>query len=318
MQRESLLPKFLGCLLGVAIGDALGACREGRGMARKGEIESLAEKLELLTYTDDTHMTIGVAESLIESKGFHGEHMTQTFTRNYDAEPWRGYGPGPPRIFRMIRAGEPWDRAASKLYKGGSFGNGSAMRVAPIGLLYSTDPAKLREVAYKSSMITHSHELGKEGASLEAYAVALATNIASDREVDQEVFIERLHNFAQHPLYRQKIACIRELLGEEDRARVVSILGNGIEALNSVPTAIYSFLRQPKSYQDCVLYAISLGGDTDTIAAMAGAISAAHLGVEAIPYSWRARLENKPYIELLAEKLWQLAASLNTKTDEGS
>ena len=316
MQQENLKAKFLGCLLGVAVGDALGVCREGRGMARKGEIESLAEKLELLSYTDDTHMTIGVVESLVESRGFNGEHMTQTFIRNYEAEPWRGYGPGPPRIFRMIRAGEPWYGAADKLFRGGSFGNGSAMRVAPIGLLYSTDPARLRMVAYESSKLTHSHELGKEGAALQAYAVALATNVVSDREVDREVFVERLYNFTQHPRYQQKLTCIRELLGEEDRARVVSVLGNGIEALNSVPTAIYSFLRHPESYSDCVLYAISLGGDTDTIAAMAGAISGAHLGAEAIPCRWRTRLENRAYIELLAEKLWHLAASLSTETDE--
>ena len=216
----------------------------------------------------------------------------------------------------MIKAGEPWDEAAGRLYKGGSFGNGSAMRVAPVGLLYSTDPAKLREVAYKSSMITHSHELGKEGAALEAYAVALATNTTTDREIDPEVFIQELHNFTQQPLYRQKIAGMKELLGEDDRAKVVSILGNGIEAPNSVPTAIYSFLRQPKSYKDCVLYAISLGGDTDTIAAMAGAVSGAHLGVEAIPHGWQARLENKPYIELLAEKLCQLTGSLKAKADD--
>ncbi|MDH5781336.1 MAG: ADP-ribosylglycohydrolase family protein, partial [Dehalococcoidia bacterium] len=83
--------------------------------------------------------------------------------------------------------------------------------------------------------------------------------------------------------------------------------GNGIEALNSVPTAIYCFLKQPKSYKDSVIYAISLGGDTDTIASMAGAISGAYLGVEAIPQEWRLKLENKAYIEDLAEKLWQTA-----------
>ena len=309
MPTESLRSKFLGCLLGVAIGDALGASREGRGMASKGEVESLAEKLSWLTYTDDTHMTIGVPQSLVDSQGFDGEHMAQTFIRNYEAEPWRGYGPGPPRIFRMIKAGEPWNRAGSKLYGGGSFGNGSAMRVAPIGLLYGDHPAELREIACQSSLITHCHQLGKEGAALEAYAVALATNTPPDREVDPEVFIQQLHNFIQHPRYRQKIACIGELLAEEDRVRVVSVLGNGVEALRSVPTAIYSFLRHPKSYEDSVLYPISLGGDTDTIAAMAGAISGAYLGVEAIPHRWRAKLENRAYIEALAEELWQLTVS---------
>lgn len=307
MHKGKLKSKFLGCLIGAAIGDGLGAWREGRRIAEKEDIASLAEKVEELAYTDDTHMTIGVVESLIQSRGFDGEHMAQTFIKNYEAEPWRGYGPGPPRVFRMIKRGEPWDSAASKIYRGGSFGNGSAMRVAPIGLLYSNNPAKLREIAYKSSSITHSHELGKEGAALQAYAVALALNTPSDEEIDREAFLLKLQNFAQTQLYKEKIANTKELLGEQDRARVVAVLGNGIEALNSVPTAIYCFLKQPKSYKDSVIYAISLGGDTDTIASMAGAISGAYLGIEAIPQEWRLKLENKAYIEDLAEKLWQTA-----------
>jgi len=206
----------------------------------------------------------------------------------------------------MIKTGEPWNSAASKLYNGGSLGNGSAMRVAPVGLLYSNDPAKLREIAYQSSSITHSHELGREGAALQAYAVALALDTPSDEEINQKDFLLKLQDFAQNGLYKKKIAQIKELLGEQDKARVVAVLGNGIEALRSVPTAIYSFLRQPRSYKDTVIYAISLGGDTDTIASMAGAISGAYLGLDALPGEWRAKLENKDYIETLAERLWQL------------
>lgn len=307
MHKGKLKSKFLGCLIGAAIGDGLGAWREGRRMAEKEDIASLAERVEELAYTDDTNMTIGVVESLIQSRGFDGEHMAQTFIKNYEAEPWRGYGPGPPKVFRMIKSGEPWDSAASKIYRGGSFGNGSAMRVAPIGLLYSNNPAKLREIAYKSSSITHSHELGKEGAAIQAYAVVLALNTPSDEEIDREAFLLKLQNFAQTQLYKEKIANTKELLGEQDRARVVAVLGNGIEALNSVPTAIYCFLKQPKSYKDSVIYAISLGGDTDTIASMAGAISGAYLDIEAIPQEWRLKLENKASIEDLAERLWQTA-----------
>jgi poly(ADP-ribose) glycohydrolase ARH3 len=94
MYKGKLKSKFIGCLVGVAVADGLGSCREGRGMTEREKIESLVEKLEQLTYTDDTHMTIGVAESLIESKGFNGEHMAQTFIRNYEAEPWRGTDQG--------------------------------------------------------------------------------------------------------------------------------------------------------------------------------------------------------------------------------
>jgi len=307
VHKGKLKSKFLGCLVGTAIGDALGAGREGMGMSRSEDIVSLAEKLGQLIYTDDTHMTIGIAESLIERKGFDGEHMAQTFIENYEAEPWRGYGPGPPRIFGMIKSGEAWYSAANGLYRGGSFGNGSAMRVAPVGLLYSRNLEKLREIAYQSSSITHSHELGKEGAALQACAVALALNTSSDEEIDREVFLSRLQDFIKDRLYKEKVARIRELLGEQDKAKVVAVLGNGIEAPRSVPTAIYCFLRQPQSYKDTVIYAISLGGDTDTIAAMAGAISGAYLGIEAIPSEWRAKLENREYIETLAEKLWHIA-----------
>jgi poly(ADP-ribose) glycohydrolase ARH3 len=299
--------KFPGCLVGTAIGDALGAGWEGGGMSRTEDIVSLAEKLEQLIYTDDTHMTMGIAESLIESKGFDGEHMAQTFIKNYEAEPWRGYGPGPPIIFGMIKSGEAWYSAANRLYRGGSFGNGSAMRVAPVGLLYSRNLEKLREIAYQSSSITHSHELGKEGAALQACAVALALNTPSDEDIDREAFLSRLQNFIRNQVYKEKVAQIRELLGEQDKTKVVAVLGNGIEAPRSVPTAIYCFLRQPQSYRDTVIYAISLGGDTDTIAAMAGAISGAYLGIEAIPSEWRAKLENREYIETLAEKLWHIA-----------
>jgi len=276
-------------------------------MTRREEIELLTERLEQLTYTDDTHMTIGVVESLIESNGFDGEHMAQTFIRNYESEPWRGYGPGPPRVFRMIKNGESWDNAASKIYKGGSFGNGAAMRVAPIGLLYYYNPTKLREIACKSSSITHSHELGKEGAALQAYAVALALNTPLGEEIDGEAFILKLQNFAQNQTYKEKLASVKELLGEQDRRQVVAVLGNGIEALRSVPIAIYCFLSHPRSYKDCVIYAISLGGDTDTIASMAGAISGANLGIKAIPNEWRAKLENRVYIEALAEGLYEIA-----------
>jgi len=307
VHEGKLKSKFLGCLIGTAIGDSLGARREGRGMSRSEDIVSLAEKLEQLIYTDDTHMTIGITESLIESKGFDGEHMAQTFIKNYEAEPWRGYGPGPPRIFGMIKSGEAWDSAANGLYRGGSFGNGSAMRVAPVGLLYSRNLEKLREIAYQSSSITHSHELGKEGAALQACAVALALNTPADEDIDREAFLSKLQNFIQDQLYKEKVARIRELLGWQDKAKVVAVLGNGIEAPRSVPTAIYCFLRQPQAYKDTVIYAISLGGDTDTIAAMAGAISGAYLGIEAIPSKWRAKLENKEYIEALVEKLWQIA-----------
>ena len=307
MAEQTLQSKFLGSFTGTAVGDALGAPLEGYFSIDFTQIQALVDKLEVLSYTDDTHMMIGVAQSLIEKRGFDGEHMAYTFIRNYDEEPFRGYGPGPPRLFRLIKKGEAWDKAAEKLYPGGSYGNGSAMRVAPVGLLYHSDPAKLKEIAYKSSQVTHAHVLGKEGAALQAYAVALAAKLGRSLAFDNREFLEELDSFAEQEVYKQKLRKMKELLGGADKLRVVKELGNGIEAFTSVPTAIYSFLYHPGSFEEAVIYAISLGGDTDTIGAMTGAISGAYLGIDAIPGGWRERLENRTYIEELALKLWRLA-----------
>jgi len=306
MDREDLRSKILGSLMGTGIGDALGASLEGWHRVDPDEVRALAEKRHILTYTDDTHMMIGVAESLIESKGFDGEHMTGRFMENYSREPFRGYGPGPPRVFRMIKSGEAWDKAAEKLYGGGSFGNGSAMRIAPVGVFYYDDLARLKEIAYKSSQITHAHELGKEGAALQAYAIALATQADPSLALQGNEFLRKLTDFVKHEVYRQKLKSVKELLGEKDRSKVVAGLGHGIEAFNSVPTAIYSFLSHPNSFEEAVIYAISLGGDTDTIGAMTGAISGAHLGIEAIPSKWQEKLENRNYIAELADRLWRI------------
>ena len=86
--------KFIGSMLGSAVGDALGAFVEGFYSVRIGEWEKIVEEAEVLRYTDDTHMMIGVAESLIEKRKFDGAHMAETFVKNY-YEPWRGYEPAP-------------------------------------------------------------------------------------------------------------------------------------------------------------------------------------------------------------------------------
>jgi poly(ADP-ribose) glycohydrolase ARH3 len=306
MVKQVLKSKFLGSFLGTAIGDALGAPFEGYPEVDAEEIEAVADRQEVLTYTDDTHMMIGIAESLLKNQGFDGKDMALTFTRNYELEPWRGYGPGPPHIFRLVRAGVAWDEAALRLYHGGSYGNGSAMRIAPVGVFYHDDPSRLKDITYQSSQITHAHQLGKEGAALQAYAVALATNLEPSSSFDRGAFLAKLLNFVSDEIYREKLSKMEALLHHPDKTRVVLELGNGIEAFNSVPTAIYSFLSQPHSFTRAVFLAISLGGDTDTIGAMTGAISGAYLGFDAIPSKWRDKLENRLYISQLAERLCKI------------
>jgi len=289
--------KFVGCMLGCAVGDALGL--------------SLWRGVFDGRWTDDTHMMIGVAESLIANKGFDGNHMALTFIKNFDEEPWRGYASGPPKVFRLIKSGVPWSEAAKSLFGGqGSFGNGAAMRVAPVGLLYYDDLESLRRVAYNQSRITHTHELGMEGAALQACAIALAVKANPPNELNPKTSLKELISFTNINIYKYKLRRAGELLNEPDKRVVVKELGNGVEAFNSVPTAIYCFLRNINSFKDAVTYAISLGGDADTIGAMTGAISGAYHGIEAIPTSWIEKLERRDYIENLARQLWKVKAEL--------
>jgi poly(ADP-ribose) glycohydrolase ARH3 len=299
------LESFKGSLIGCAVGDALGSELEGTS-----ELRSISDSTLLGRWTDDTHMMIGVAESLIENKGFDGKRMALTFINHYEEEPWRGYASGPPQVFRWIKSGVPWKEASKRLFGGaGSFGNGAAMRVAPIGLLYHDNLVELRSVAYESSQITHAHELAKEGAAIEAYAIALSINSAlSPRygKIDPSRFLSELKRFAKGEVYLKKLGIIEELLAESSEDRVRRKLGNGVEASESVPTAIFCFLHNSNNFKAALQYAVSLGGDTDTIAAMTGAISGAYHGYAAIPEQWRGGLEQKDYIESLAEKLWHI------------
>ncbi len=297
----SLKSKFLGCLIGSAIGDSVGSLHEGLGVPQQRILPSVGR------WTDDTHMMIGVAESLIENEGFDGKAMAQTFIGNYEREPWRGYASGPPMVFSWIKSGIAWNEAARKLYHGeGSFGNGAAMRVGPVGLLWHDDPDALRSVACSQSRITHTHELGIQGAALQAYTVALATNAQPSFRGTPVVFLRSLIDFTPNELYKQKLQTARKLLEEAGRQQAARELGNGVEAFNSVPTAVYSFLRHHESFEEAIVYAVSLGGDTDTIAAMTGAISGAYHGIKAIPEEWRIPLERGDYIEELARRLYSI------------
>jgi poly(ADP-ribose) glycohydrolase ARH3 len=314
MDTERLRDKFRGALLGVAVGDALGAPFEGMGVVSPADLKRLEEKPGPLRYTDDTHMTLGMAESLLERRGFDGEHMAITFARNYQLEPWRGYGAGPPQIFHLLAQGVPWDKAGGMLFDGtGSFGNGAAMRVAPTALAYHSDIGNVISFAAQSALITHAHEFGIEGAVMQACTIAYLIEWDAGEPLVAPLLLRLLDGLAQSPVYRHKLKRINTLLPRASSGEVIKELGNGIAAHEAVPAALYSFLRNHGSFSKAVLYAISLGGDTDTIASMTGALSGAYLGESAIPALWREEVEGAHRLRKLADALTTLVDETNVK-----
>src|SRR4051794_11356255 len=145
---SSLLERFEGCLLGLAVGDALGGKFEAQSAdgirARFPTAEQLiAYPQEEIWYTDDTQMAIGVGEALVERGEIIEEVLCRAFVANY--VPARGYGRGARMVLDAMEEGRDYRQVAEHHFPGGSYGNGAAMRVAPVGLLFRGDHQRLRE-----------------------------------------------------------------------------------------------------------------------------------------------------------------------------
>lgn len=285
VSRDVLTDRFRGALVGTAVGDALGAPAEGLVRVPGSYLDSLDDDPPNLRYTDDTAMTIGVARSLVERDGFDGDHMAGVLADIYRQEPRRGYGSGPPIVFELRERGVPWDEAATRLFDGeGSFGNGAAMRVASVALHAYPDREAAADLARGTAIITHSHPEGIDGAVIQAVAIETVLTSVS---IESDQITTGLLDDASTSALREKLTFLAENADRPLR-EISETLGNGIAARDSVVTALACFLANPDDFPGAIKSAIGLGGDTDTIAAMTGALSGAHLGLEAIPEPWRA------------------------------
>ena len=300
--------------MGLAVGDATGAPYEGLFadmIFRMGPARSLVEtpSKETRHYTDDTQMAIGVAETLIECGEINETVLCAAFAKNYD--PARGYGQGARRVIEAMIAGEDWRELAATLFPGGSLGNGAAMRVAPVGLMFCDDLDQVAAQAELSASPTHIHPLAVDGARILAIAVAIAMRESPFVRAD---FFGELKNWAKTEEFQWQLSVAAQLRPSD----TVSGFGNSLEAHRSVVTAISCFAGSPDCYAEVICRAIGQGNDTDTLAAMAGAISGARLGIEAIPTNLIESLEDsakgRTYISELADKLHKAYESRRDQT----
>eukprot|EP00062_Callorhinchus_milii_P018454 gi/632971942/ref/XP_007902417.1/ PREDICTED: poly(ADP-ribose) glycohydrolase ARH3 [Callorhinchus milii] len=340
------LSRFRGAMAGALLGDCIGGDFEGKEAVSSREVLEAVRALEeeeeeqrqeagpgSLVYSDDTAMTRCVAQSLIAKQDFDEVDMAMRFAEEYKKEPNRGYGSGVVRVFKKLLSPNCKDvlKPAREQFKGkGSYGNGGAMRIAPIALAYP-EAKDVKKFARRNAEITHASSLGYNGAILQALAVhyALREELKKDQYVDHLIGeMQLVENDEKSVLdakdlneefpFSNRLKKVKLFLGRTDvsKEEVVNELGNGIAAFESVPTAIYSFLRCmepdpdiPANYnglQRTIIYSISLGGDTDTIATMAGAIAGAHYGFDQAPDTWRRSCEAHKDADDFAEKLYDL------------
>jgi ADP-ribosylglycohydrolase len=223
---------------GAILGDVIGSRFEWKNY--KGTDFTLFNSKS--RFTDDTVLTIAIASAILKGKSY--EEEVKAFANAY---PNAGYGGN----FRKWMRGEltgPYN----------SWGNGSAMRVSPIAYAFETEAEILAE-AKASAEITHNHPEGIKGAQALALAIFLARNGASKEEIKNRIQSDFGYDLERtcdeiRPNYKFDVSC-----------------------QGSVPEAIIAFLEST-NVEHAIRLAISLGGDSDTIASMSGALAEAFYG----------------------------------------
>lgn len=297
-----MVEKFEGCILGLAIGDALGMPAEG--MSREKIKEIFGELREFMPspygdlkagqWTDDTEQTILLAESILETVYFNPSNFAEKL-KNWYLSGGRRIGPTTRIAVINLLRGATWQNS-------GVFSDtcGSSMRVAPIGLVYHFNLNLVENYAEISSGITHKSPTAIAGSIAVAIAIACKVLDFSDEEMLEEV-VKRVEKHDQ--LLADKITLAYEIKDKElDYA--IEKLGNSISVLDAVPMSFYCVFSS-KNFEKCVIRSANCGGDTDSISAIAGAIKGAE-GVENIPDRLIKGLEDSDYLIELANRLYEL------------
>ena len=281
-------------LEGLATGDALGeACSYSHETVRPklgGKLPAMGS----LRYTDDTEMASAVLEVLMRLGGIDEDVMAWQFRRRYHRDSERGYGKMTRRWLEQTLAGEDWRAVTARAFGGGSFGNGSAMRVAPVGAWFHDDMAKVVKFATSSAVVTHAHPEGIAGAI--AVAVATAAAVAGRgrpvQDVAGEIF-KAARTFVIEGKTADGIARAQALGAGASVRDAMAALGNGsdITCMDTVPFCLWNATRCLGDYREAIISTIEAGGDCDTNAAIVGAICAAYGGTEGMPSDWLAARE---------------------------
>ncbi|WP_063830685.1 ADP-ribosylglycohydrolase family protein [Kitasatospora phosalacinea] len=280
-------------LQGLSVGDALGAQFFVPATART-HLDARTEPPGPWPWTDDTETACSVYAAQYERGGIDTFDLTHAFARRHDFD--RGYGPAANRMLRLIREGGDARRLAAELFGGqGSFGNGAAMRVAPLGAGYAEDPAAAVRPAADTAVTTHTHPQAVDG----AIAVAVAAALAVRARTEPTTPARHLHAVAELTPRGAVHRGLVEAAGLTDRSdprAAAALLGNGsrTSAADTVPYALWCAAHWLTDYPSAVWAAIGAGGDVDTVAAITGGVVAARTGTDGIPARWLAAREPLP------------------------
>ncbi|MFG2226440.1 ADP-ribosylglycohydrolase family protein [Streptomyces sp. NPDC048644] len=282
--------RALASLRGLTVGDALGS--QFFVPAHYPALKRRTLPPAPWRWTDDTEMTCSVLAVLTTHGRIDQDALAGSFADHHDAD--RGYGPAVNRMLDLIREGGDWRELASGLFNGqGSWGNGAAMRIAPVGAWYADDPEQATHQAEISAYTTHQHREAVVGAMAVAAAAALVANPAGAPGPEQ--LIDDVMALIPRSAVQAGLRRARDMLDYANSGTVAAVLGCGrrTTAHDTVPFALWAAARHLGNYEQAFWTTAEAGGDVDTTCAIVGGIIASGRGGHP-PQEWLDGTEPLP------------------------
>lgn len=322
-----LRQRFLGSIVGCAVGDALGAPFEGAlsSAIRLSPDEHIRFRkirgYPLGQYTDDTQLTLATIRAICRAKRVDGAEIAREFVALWQTGEIVSPGMScSDAVHNMVARGMSWEDAGTPE---GRAGNGTAMRAAPIGLWNHAHPGQIERDAATSSIVTHKDSRSVAGTIAVAKAVQLCVNSEAVAPLE---FLRDISDSVRETsaLFARSVDELIEWHSLEPMEALPLIYAAGSPDIGPsrpgwvtpyvIPTvlcSLYFFLRTPRSFIESVTGAINAGGDTDTVGAITGAISGAFNGISSIPRGLVEDLKDSTDIIALAEEFYSAAVSRN-------
>ncbi|MEK7323756.1 MAG: ADP-ribosylglycohydrolase family protein [Chloroflexota bacterium] len=300
--------RALCSLEGLSVGDAFGE----RFFRHYGTLQQLLARSDLPAmrgldlgsspwhWTDDSAMALSIVDTLREHHTINQNYLAKHFAGQYIIEPRRGYGPAMHRLLPKLLEDDVWQTAPRDLFeRQGSFGNGAAMRVAPIGAYFADNISVVSQEAERSAVVTHVHPEGVAGAIAIAVATALAYQMRDLPKPRAQDFLDQVLALTPRSLVASGTRRARDLRPDTSIQSAVGVLGNGsqVTAQDTAPFVIWSAARNLDNYEEALWSTVAGLGDMDTTCAMVGGIVVMYTGVESIPAEWRRNREPLPNLD---------------------
>lgn len=288
--HEDRLKRALLSLDGLSVGDALGQLLSTASRSARRVIEQGGLPGPHWWHTDDTQMAMAIVEELAEARKIVPGSLARRFADRYLADPGRGYGKGARLQLERISQGEPWMQTSAAAFSGrGSKGNGSAMRVAPLGAYFADDLARLLEASRLSSLVTHAHPEGIAGSIAVALAAACVWQSRNHPVTEaRDQFWPWVLQHTPEGETRDGLVTASAIPISMEPSYAARLLGSGflVTAPDTVPFALWCAWRHLDDYQEAMIATLEGDGDCDTNCAIVGGIVSLFTGAPGIRAEW--------------------------------